>query len=86
MTSMNISLPECLRAFVEEQVAHGGYSTASEYVRQLLRDAQRRAAEQRLQALILDGLESGEAEELTPEVWAELKRRLRERRERRRPE
>ena len=35
MTNMNISLPEPLKLFVEEQVSKGGYSTASEYVGEL---------------------------------------------------
>lgn len=69
MTSLNISLPEPLRAFVDEQVAHGGYSTASEYVRELIREAQRRRAQERLEAQLLEGLDSGEPMEVTPEYW-----------------
>ena len=37
MTTMNISLPDEMRAFVEEQLKSGGYSTASEYIRDLIR-------------------------------------------------
>jgi antitoxin ParD1/3/4 len=40
MTSMEISLPEPLKLFVEEQVSKGGYGTASEYLGALIRDAQ----------------------------------------------
>ena len=43
MTSMNISLPEPLKLFVEEQVSKGGYGTASEYLGDLIREAQRRS-------------------------------------------
>ena len=39
MTSMNISLPEDLRAFVERKVGRGGYSSMSEYLRELIRVA-----------------------------------------------
>jgi antitoxin ParD1/3/4 len=46
--SMNISLPEPLRLFVEEQVSNGGYSTVSEYLRELVREAPRRKACQEL--------------------------------------
>jgi putative addiction module CopG family antidote len=42
MTSLNISLPETMRAWVEDKVAKGGYGTASELIRELIRDAQRR--------------------------------------------
>lgn len=37
MSTMNISLPETLKAFVDEQVAQRGYGTSSEYVRELIR-------------------------------------------------
>ncbi len=45
MTSLNISLPEALKAYVESQVASGDWGTPSEYVRELIRqDKQRRLA------------------------------------------
>jgi antitoxin ParD1/3/4 len=56
MSTMNISLPETLRAFVDEQVSGRGYGTSSEYVRELIRKDQDR---QRLRRLLLDGAESG---------------------------
>nr|WP_233552707.1 type II toxin-antitoxin system ParD family antitoxin [Jiangella rhizosphaerae] len=52
---MNISLPELLKAFVEQQVAERGYGTSSEYVRELIRRDQDR---QQLRALILEGATS----------------------------
>jgi antitoxin ParD1/3/4 len=55
MTTMNISLPETLKSFVDEQVAGRGYGTSSEYVRELIRQDQDR---QRLRSLLLDGAES----------------------------
>ncbi len=45
MTSLNVSLPEALKAYVEGQVASGDWSTPSEYVRELIRqDKDRRLA------------------------------------------
>jgi antitoxin ParD1/3/4 len=80
MTTMNISLPDEMRAFIEEQLKSGGYSTASEYVRELIRNAQKAKAHARLEALLLEGLDSGEPVEVTPEFWkarhAELERRV----------
>lgn len=73
MSTLNISLPDAMRAFIEEQVGKGGYSTASEYVRDLVREAQRRDAQQRLEALLLEGL-SSEASELTADDWEEIRR------------
>lgn len=80
MTSINISLPESMRDYIDQQVQGGAYSTASEFVRQLIREDQKREAEQRLQVALLDGLDSGEPIEITNEWWdrkrAELTARL----------
>ncbi len=80
MTTMNISLPEALKAFVDDQIAKGGYSSASEYVRELIRRAQKQAAQERLEAALLERSESGEAIPVTSEFWdqrrAELEKRL----------
>ena len=55
MTTMNISLPQTLKAFVDEQVAAQGYGSSSEYVRELIRkDRDRRA----LRSLLLEGAAS----------------------------
>lgn len=78
MRSMNISLPDSMKSFVESEVASGGYGTASEFIRELLRDAQKRKARARVDALLLDGLQS-EASEMTQADWKELKRRVRAR-------
>jgi antitoxin ParD1/3/4 len=76
MTTLNISLPDSMRTFIEQQVSQSGYSTASEYIRQLVRADQKRAAQERLEALLLEGIESGPPIEATPEYWAEKKARL----------
>jgi antitoxin ParD1/3/4 len=52
MSTMNISLPETLKSFVDERVAGGGYGTSSEYVRELIRNDQDR---QHLRRLLLEG-------------------------------
>ena len=52
MSTMNISLPDSLKAYVDEQVAGRGFGTSSEYVRELIRKDQDR---QDLRALLLDG-------------------------------
>lgn len=55
MSTMNISLPDALRDFVDEQVAQRGYGTSSEYVRELIRRDQDR---QQLRGLLLEGAAS----------------------------
>ena len=52
---MNISLSEGLKAFVDERVSDGAYSTSSEYVRELIRKDRDR---ERLRALLLEGATS----------------------------
>ena len=61
MQTMNISLPDPLKAFVNGQVAQGRYSSASEYVRELIRADERRKAQEALESALLEGLNSPEA-------------------------
>jgi antitoxin ParD1/3/4 len=55
MSTMNISLPDALKDFVEEQVTAKGYGTSSEYVRELIRQDQDR---QHLRSLMIEGAQS----------------------------
>ena len=58
MTSITISLPESLKGFIDSQLATRGYGNVSEYIRGLLRDAQAKEQEARLETLLLEGLAS----------------------------
>jgi antitoxin ParD1/3/4 len=73
MTSMNVSLPEELKEYVEAQTKRG-YSTPSEYVRELIREDQKRRVKTKLDALLLKGLNSGDPVPMDAKFWAELKR------------
>jgi antitoxin ParD1/3/4 len=73
MQTMNISLPDPMKHYVEEQVSTGGYSSASEYVRELVRADQKRKAKEALEQTLLDAINEGEAKEATPEWWAKLR-------------
>ena len=65
MASMNVSLPDPLKAWVEAQAKTGRYANASDYVRDLIRrDQDRNSKIDALQKLITEGIESGEAQEL----------------------
>ena len=75
MPTINISLNEGLKTFVEERVKKDGYSTASEYFRELVRADQKSKAEERLEALLLEGLESGEPTPMTKKDWQAIKKR-----------
>lgn len=74
MTTMNISLPEEMKAFIEAQMAQEGYASASEYLRTLIREEQRRRAKRALEATFREALESGPATPMTRDDWLALRR------------
>lgn len=76
MTTLNISLPDSMRTFIDQQIAEGGYSTASEYIRDLIRQAQKQTAQEKLDSLLIEGLESGKSIEVTDRWWQEKQQRL----------
>ena len=73
MQTMNISLPDPLKRFVDTQVESGQYSSVSEYIRALIRDDEKRKAEERLEELLMEGLE-GEEMELTHQDFKEVRK------------
>lgn len=74
MTTMNVSLPDQLRAFVDDQVVEGRYGSTSEYVRELIRRDQDR---QRLRSSIpLDGAQSEPGPVADGAYFATLRRQL----------
>lgn len=79
MATLNISLPDEMRAFVDEQASGGSFSTPSEYVRHLIREDRKRIAREKLEALLLEGLDSGPMEAMTEADWEEMRRNARER-------
>jgi antitoxin ParD1/3/4 len=74
MSTMNISLPEALKSFVDERVDQGGYSTSSEYVRALIRKDQDRL---RLRGLLLDGGASAPTNPVDSAYFEALRDRVR---------
>ena len=84
-TSMNISLPEPMKAFVDDLVQSGGYGSASEYIRELVRRDQKERSQDRLEALLLEGLDSGDPIAVTPEYWDKLRQELAARRASKKP-
>lgn len=76
MSTMNISLPETLKSFVDEQVAGRGYGTSSEYVRELIRGDQDR---QLLRGLLLEGAASAPTAPADGAYFEGLRERVRRR-------
>lgn len=75
MSTMNISLPDSLKSFVDELVAARGYGTSSEYIRGLIRKDQDR---QHLRGLLLEGAASAPAGEAEAAYFDGLRARIRQ--------
>ena len=73
MSTMNISLPDTLKTYVDEQVTQRGYGTSSEYVRELIRKDQER---QHLRGLLLEGAASAPAGPADASYFEGLRRRV----------
>lgn len=77
---LNISLPDQVQSFVEEQAIAAGFNSINEYVYHLiLREQERIAQQQRIESLLLEGLESGEPVEATDDWWEQKRIQLIER-------
>ena len=75
MGTMNISLPDSMRSFIDKQVSTRGYGTSSEYVRELIRRDQDR---QRLRELLLEGAASTPTAPADVSYFEGLRERLRQ--------
>lgn len=73
MSTMNISLPDSLRDFVDGQVSRAGYGTSSEYVRELIRRDQERV---QLRALLIEGAQSPISGAVDARYFAGLRQRI----------
>ncbi|MDJ1180025.1 type II toxin-antitoxin system ParD family antitoxin [Roseofilum sp. BLCC_M91] len=84
MKTMNVSLPDPMRDYVDRQVQSGGYGSASEYIRDLIRQDQKRKAQEQLETMLLEGLNSGDATQMSdaPPLrerdWQEIRQAVRD--------
>jgi antitoxin ParD1/3/4 len=77
MATMNISLPDQMKAWVEAQAETGRYSNASDYVRDLIRrDQDRQAKIANMQRLVTEAIESGEGDRTLDDLRAAALSRL----------
>jgi antitoxin ParD1/3/4 len=74
MSTMNISLPESMKTFIDSRVVQGGYGSGSEYVRTLIRKEQ---AREQLRRLVLAGVESGRSGPVDATYFDALRARIR---------
>lgn len=74
MQAMNISLPDELKDFVNDHVGSGRHRSVSEYVCDLIREDEKREAQDKLEALLVEGIQSGQPTEMTRQDWDDIRR------------
>ena len=79
METMNIALPEAMKDYVQSRIADGGFSSASEYIRTLIRADQKERVRELLEREILKGLASGDSTPMTAEDWEAIRGEVRKR-------
>ena len=72
MSTVTISIPDQLKRFISFQMRKKGFDNVSEYFRSLIREAQAKEADARLEALLLEGLDSSDIE-ISEGFWKDLK-------------
>lgn len=77
MGAISVDLPQDLRDFIDVNVRHGRFASANDYIVALVESA--RDGRSAVEAALLEGLESGPAEEWTKDEWAGIKQRVAER-------
>jgi antitoxin ParD1/3/4 len=76
MAQMNVSIPDPMKDWCEAQIREGRYSTASDYIRDLIRrDQDMQSGVKALQAAIADGLASGVSPRSLDEIMTEARKR-----------
>jgi antitoxin ParD1/3/4 len=78
-TNLNVSLPPKLKHWVEKQIDKGGYCTASEYIRELIREARKRQSRMVVEGKLQEALDSGEPESVIAATWKASQKRVEDR-------
>jgi antitoxin ParD1/3/4 len=77
---LTITLPESLKAFVEAEVAAGGHADATGYIQDLLlKESRKHKGREKVEALLEEGINSGESTEWTSQDWEFIRREVQQR-------
>lgn len=75
--ALNISLSEQFESLIEAQIVAGKFQTANDYIAHLiLQDHERQTQQKQIEALLIEGLESGESIEVTDDWWEQKRKQL----------
>jgi antitoxin ParD1/3/4 len=72
-TTINVSLPSPMRAYLEKRVKLDGFGSISDFIRALVREDQKRQAQEELERRLLAALDTSEATPMTAQDWEEIK-------------
>lgn len=82
MATMNITVPDAMKTFIQEQAARGGFSTVSEYIQSVIRDLQEREdVRAEIREKLLEAVQDGSPTPLTTSDWDEVRQEVRRRHE-----
>ncbi len=73
LTTINVSLPVPMKAYLEARVKGDGFGSISDLIRALVREDQKRQAQEELERRLLSALDSSEAVPMTRQDWTEIK-------------
>ena len=73
MASLNVSMPDPMREYVDERTEEGSFGTPTEYIRSLIRQDQQAREKQLLEKKLLEALDDDRVEEVTPEFFERLR-------------
>jgi len=73
MASLNVSMPEPMREYVDERTEKGNFGTPTEYIRSLIRQDQKEREQQLLEKKLLEALDDDRVEEVTAEFFERLR-------------
>jgi len=74
MSTIPVELPDELHEFVDLRVQRGQFSSANDYIVALIDAA--RSTRSEIEAALIEGLDSGPAEEWTSQEWADIRQRV----------
>lgn len=77
MASIEVELPDDLQRFIQEQIEHGSYRSASDYLEALV--ARAKAGKERLESLLIEGLDSGRPMAMDDSQWKDIRAEVHDR-------
>jgi antitoxin ParD1/3/4 len=71
-----VHIPDEVQTIAEAEAAERGFANASDYLTDLVRQDQRRRADEEVEAIVLSGIDSGDEVEMTTQAWREFRLEL----------